>query len=441
MTPSTSLLVRRLLGLLLGLLLAGGAAAGDTGRQILVTFADPGMSRSSAGGPVGPGYRRGSASYLVAINVRRTARRIESEFDLEPVDEWPITSLKVHCVVYAVAATRDVDALLDALRDQPDIDSAQAMNSFEVLGADNADGGDPYAGLQHSLDRLELAAAHRWSRGEGSRVAIIDTGADTAHPELNTQIVAKVDFAGHFAGDRQRDFDSDAHGTAVAGVIGASTDNGVGIVGVAPRAAMSVLRACWYTAERDAAVCNSFTLAKALSHAIDSSAQVINMSLAGPADPLLSRLIVTALGKGKIIVAAAPRPDARHAFPATIDGVIVVDATDDDAIAADDRAIYAPGDDILVPVPGGKFDFASGSSLSAAHVSGIVALLLSRRPDLTHRETIRLLTGAGSTPGTSVSACRSLERLLGENGDCGSSGKVASRSDPELPVTGRSEGD
>lgn len=391
--------------------------------RILVTFDDPGMSRSARAGPVRPGYRRQGSTYLVSADVRRAARRLEQQFSMRLLDEWPIDPLKVHCIVYAIDATRDVDELLESLRRHPKVESAQRMNNFEVLGDTGPQSADPYVGLQHSISSLHITAAHRWSRGDGSKVAIIDTGADVRHPDLRAQIDVRLDFVG----DHVDEFEADAHGTAIAGIIGASSDNGIGIVGVAPSAELSILRACWYEDRNEAAVCDTFTLAKALSFAIESPAKVINLSLGGPPDPLLARLVQEALSAGKIVVAAAPLITADGAFPAGIAGVIVADAIERQTGAATGSTVFAPGDDILVAIPGGGFDYASGSSLSAAHVTGIVALLVSRQPALTPAAAGALLIDAGDPAHGSVSACRALARLLGETG-CGT---------PEFPADGR----
>ena len=106
------------------------------------------------------------------------------------------------------------------------------------------------------------------------------------HPDLRGRIVVARNFVD------ARDAVAELHGTAVAGIIGARADNGVGIVGVAPEAQLMALRACWQVpADANAAVCSSFTLAKALQFAIDNNARVINLSLGGPRDRLLERLV------------------------------------------------------------------------------------------------------------------------------------------------------
>ena len=243
--------------------------------KILVTFSDPGMSNAARAGPSGPGYRRRSSTYLTSVGVKRAANRIANEFDLVTFDEWPIISLKVHCLVFVVAADIPVEDLLARLRQRPEVDSAQLLNEFEVTATSGSGSEDPYANLQHNLNTLELTQAHSWSLGDGTNVTIIDTGADLEHPELKTQIASHRDFVER-AND---DFSADAHGTAVAGVIGAAAYNGIGMIGVAPLSRLSVLKACWHSQGRSRAVCDSFTLAKALSHAIESDTDGMTESL------------------------------------------------------------------------------------------------------------------------------------------------------------------
>lgn len=388
----------RLLAPMLVFLLCTAAFAEETPR-ILVTFADPGLNTAARAGPARPAYSRRASSYLVSVGVRRAADRVARDFDLVLVDEWPIAPLKVHCLVFKVDEDRSVDALLAELRERPEVESAQRLNTFEA----QATGGDPYANLQHNLDTLGLAEAHSLSRGDGATVTIIDTGADFEHPELATAIHAHHDFA------EGGDFVGDAHGTAVAGIIGAASGNDFGIVGVAPEARLHVLRACWYVEDKTAAVCDSFTLAKALSHALASNTGLINLSLGGPPDALLSRLVKHAISRGIVIVAAASQ---QSGFPANVPGVIVVGAEGD----RNGAPLSAPGVDILVPVPGGGFDYASGSSLSAAHVTGVIALMMAARPGVSQDDVVSLLAGSRAEGKGSINACRALAKLLDRTG-------------------------
>jgi subtilisin family serine protease len=345
----------------------------------------------------------------VSVNVNRAAKRLAKDFGLQKIDEWPILPLKVHCLLYAVGNDMPVDQLLALLRQRPEVESAQRLNEFEVSESIKESADDPYSGLQHNLDTLELDKAHAWSLGDGINVTIVDTGADFHQPELKNQIKTHRDFAP--ANDDE--FAADAHGTAIAGVIGAAANNGIGVVGVAPSAQLSVLRACWYRlGDKRRAVCDSFTLAKALSYALETETHIINLSLGGPSDALLGRLIELALQNDIVVVAAAPAAQA-YGFPAEIPGVIVVESEQSPGSSEAHRfPVQAPGDEILVPVPGGGFDYASGSSLSAAHVSGIVALLVAKQPDLSRDEISELLLGSRTIAGKSVNACRALAQLL-----------------------------
>jgi subtilisin family serine protease len=391
--------------------LTAAAQAGDPdGPRILVTFADPGLSNAARAGPPRPGYDRRSSTYLVSISVKRAADRVARDFGLLVVDEWPIVPLNVHCLVFAVGKGIAVQPLLQRLRERPEVESAQLLNVFEVSGTGGALGKDPYSRLQHSVDTLELEQAHVWSMGGGASVTIVDTGADVRHPELVSQIRVHLDFVG----TGEAEFDADAHGTAVAGVIGAAADNGVGMVGVAPSASLTVLKACWYTEGRARAVCDSFTLAKALAYAVDSGTEIINLSLGGPSDELLARLVGVALSRGMVVVAAAPG-EAGAGFPADVPGVIVAGAAAASGTSAG-TSLVAPGEEILVPTPGGGFDYASGSSLSAAHVSGIVALLLAKKPGLSRGDVSRLLVDSRAGADSSVNACRALAELLQRSG-------------------------
>jgi subtilisin family serine protease len=149
-------------------------------------------------------------------------------------------------------------------------------------------------------------------------------------------------------------------------------DNHVGIVGVAPRARLLALRACWQ-ASADDTLCTSLGLAIALHTAIDQGAHVINLSLGGPADRLIGQLVTTALARGIDVVAAADRRAARGGFPAEVPGVVAV--VDDDAGAVPPGMVGAPGTDVPTTLPGARWGVVSGASYAAAHVSGLLAVM------------------------------------------------------------------
>ena len=389
------------------------AEPGHEAARILVTFADSGLNKSARSGPAGPVYRRSNSPYLTSVSVSNAVRRIAKEFSLEKLEEWPIAPLDIHCVVFRLTTAVGSEELLAALNKRVDVESAQLLNDFGVYAVNRADLADPYSEMQHVLATLEIRQAHAWSLGAGVSVTIIDTGADLEHPELLHQIEAHEDFVTEPTGD----FSADAHGTAIAGIISAAADNGEGIIGIAPEARLNVFKACWYSPGKLRARCNSFTLAKALSQAIVSGTNIINLSLGGPSDVLLERLVREALRKNIIVVAAA-QGTGTPGFPANIDGVFVVDEINVGLPSVDvhQGAISAPGSEILVAVPHGGYDFSSGSSLAAAHVSGVIALLVAVEPDLNAHKINSLLMKSRVSGAGPVNACRAIALLLDTSG-------------------------
>ena len=208
-----------------------------------------------------------------------------AEYQLREVGNFPLDSIRVQCVVFQIPSERPLDAVLAQLRADPRVESVQPNQVFEGLQASHS---DPYASLIYGAASIGAVEAHRTRTGKGIKVAVVDTGADRDHPDLRGQIVKIT----NFVEGGERTFSRDRHGTAVIGIIAARADDGVGIFGVAPEAEVSAIKACWYPAGKNAkALCSSWTLAKAVDFAINAGAQVLNLSLSGPSDPLLARLI------------------------------------------------------------------------------------------------------------------------------------------------------
>ncbi len=372
-------------------------------RYIVLTVRNPAVAPPTHAASTAHGYDS-VGPYLAGSSARRESEAIAADFHLQPAASWPIALLGVHCLVYAVPPDADAEVLLARLARDPRVESAQPLFSFATLASTY---NDPYAQLQRNVAQMSIAQAHGLSRGGGVRVAVIDTGVDVGHPDLpahGTSVRNFVDTDGSA-------FRADAHGTAVAGVIAAVPNNGIGIVGVAPDAQLLAYKACWRTAAGIAAVCNTFTLAQALAAAIEARADIINLSLAGPSDPLLTRLVKRGLARGAIVVGAVPADGLRRSFPTDIDGVLAVDAIE--AGHHFTGTIAAPGRDILSLAPDGHYDFYSGSSLATAEVSGLVALLRAERPHLTGREAAALLVGVPGAAGIGdvPNACTALAAL------------------------------
>jgi subtilisin family serine protease len=387
---------------------------------IVVTVRNDSLPVSARAGSTLRGYD-GAAQYSAGAPAQDAVHSLASAYQLREVSGWPISELGVHCVVFQLPTGSTASTMLARLKQDKRVESAQPLNVFATRSTTY---NDPYQDLQANITTMGVQAAHQWSRGAGVNVAVIDTGADVAHPDLAGRIVEQQNFVDADTAA----FNHDRHGTAVAGVIGADSNNHVGIVGIAPEARLHIYKACWQNDPAGAsASCNTFTLAKGLAAAIDARVQIVNLSLAGPEDSLLTRLVVRAQEHGLIFVGAAPQSDnaaaASGQFPTNIKGVLRVAATDAPLVLADE--LRAPGTDVLTLAPQGRYGLVSGNSLATASVSGAVALLLSRDKNISVDELQQLLAGSTRVADTGVNACAALAALLN---------KAACAETPSVPV-------
>jgi subtilisin family serine protease len=376
----------------------------------VVAVVNPLAARPSAVGGTAHGYGTVS-NYRVGASAAGVIRDLAAQYNLTRVSEWPIEQLGMHCVLFRIPPGTTREAMLERLRTDPRVRIAQPLNEFESATKAEPGFDDPYARLQANVLALDVAEAHAISRGTGVRVAIIDTGIDTRHPDL----AGRTQLTRNYVDNDAESFRADRHGTQVAGLIAAAANNGIGIVGVAPDVRLLALKACWQAGAASAGRCNSFTIAQAIADALTARAQVINLSLVGPSDPLLEALIAKAIGAG-IIVVGAVSDDKRFGFPAKLPGVLAV--AEAEAGAEDAGVLRAPARDIVTLVPDGHYDFASGSSLATAQVSGVVALLLARNQklgqarlrELLSQSTVQHDTTRG--PYLSVNACTALALVV-----------------------------
>ena len=198
---------------------------------------------------------------------------------------------------------------------------------------------------------------------------------------------------------------AEKHGTAIASLIAADASNGRGMVGIAPDVELLALRACWEAGDERRGRCNTFSLARALNFAIINEADVINLSLAGPEDPILSELVDTALARGIVVIAAEP-PEAGMGFPSADSRVITARASGSESTRR--CSVPAPGKEVLSAKPDDSYDFFSGSSVAAAQVSGAAALVLSATDDLGIDALSRILLDASGGGATDLDICTAM---------------------------------
>jgi len=245
-------------------------------------------------------------------------------------------------------------------------------------------------GTQYAVNKLHLAEAHRIAMGTNVLVAVIDSEVDSKHPDLAGAVIDEFDAVG-------RPDQPHAHGTGMTGAIVAHRQ----LKGVAPAARIVAVHAFSPDAGESAQATTSHILA-GLEWAIKKGARVINMSFAGPYDPMLALAMKKAHDKGIVLVAAAGNagPKSPPLYPAADPNVIAVTATDqNDRIFAGANqgpyiAVAAPGVDILEPAPNAGYQVTTGTSVAAAHVSGVAALMIERNPALDPDSVHEILTAS-----------------------------------------------
>jgi hypothetical protein len=389
------------LGLVVALAAAGlaratpnpGAGAVDDPRQkILVMLRLPPQHlrpNTDYGGSYGDGI--GSAAR------RRVAVRLARAHGLTVVDDWPMPLVGVDCFVLTVPAGRSPAELATALSADPAVAWSEPMNLFAAQGAPSHN--DPLYLTQPAAREWRLADLHKVATGRNVRVAVVDSRVEVTHPDLLGQVPVSENFV------LDRSTRPEQHGTAVAGLIAAKADNGVGIAGVAPGARLMALRACWQLPGASGTVCDSLSLAKALSFAITHSAQVINLSLSGPPDVLLGKLVDAAQSRRITVVGAFDRDLPHGGFPASHAGVVSVA---EEASGSLPPGVYAaPGRDVPTTVPGAHWALVNGASFAAAQVSGLIALTRERgRSQPGSMTLVSVRPGGGE-----IDACATLARV------------------------------
>jgi subtilisin family serine protease len=269
-----------------------------------------------------------------------------------------------------------VSDVIRALEGDGGVSAAQPNYRFTLQQSESTQSTELQA-MQYSLAKLHVAQAHRISTGVQVLVAVIDSGIDTSHPEIAGMVAESFDAVAAKE-------PADSHGTAMAGAIIAHAQ----LKGVAPGARLLAIRA--FTVSGNATDGTTLNIARGIDWAVAHGARVINMSFAGPNDPGLARVLAAARKKGVVLVAAAGNagPKSPPLYPAADPNVIAVTATDAQdkllpvAVRGRHIAVAAPGVDILGPAPGGGFQMSTGTSIAAAEVSGIAALLCEQKRDI-----------------------------------------------------------
>lgn len=264
---------------------------------------------------------------------------------------------------------------------------------------------DPYWRDSWALPKVHAADAWGWTTGRAATViAVLDTGVDRGHPDLRSSLVAGYDFVNH----DDDPSDDHGHGTAVAGVIAARSNNGIGVASPCWRCSLMPVKVIGADGSGQAD-----DVAEGILWATDHGAAVINMSftLSGP-DPAVEQAVADAVARGVVVVAAAGNDgDQTVTYPAAYPGVLSVAGTD----GADARygwssygswvQLAAPGCG-MTTLRGGSYGDFCGTSAAAAFVSGLAGLARSYGAALPGSAIAEVIAASAKRIGDAVSAGR-----------------------------------
>ena len=354
----------------------GGGSGGPVGRN------NGGGNRNNGGGAPPQGNQNFVPNEVITAfapgATPQAINQVARRYDLTQLDSQNFPLIGTSLYRWRIGGSRSVANTVRALGGERIVANVQPNFIFTLQEETAKIAAVPHGdAAQYVLAKLQSAQAQQVATGKDVLVAVIDSDIDAKHPDLDATIVKSFDALG---GNEK----PHAHGTSIAGAIAAHGK----LLGIAPGAQVLAARA--FDDTPGAAHGSSFSIYKSLQWAADNNARVVNMSFAGPADPALQRMLAAAYDKGMVLIAAAGNagPKSDPLYPAADPNVIAVTATDSDdhlfPMANRGRyiAVAAPGVEIFALAPGNEYVFTTGTSIAAAHVSGIAALLLEHKPSL-----------------------------------------------------------
>ena len=329
------------------------------------------------------GYEPNDILVAVSEGQSSTFGSLAVEYGLNLEDTLQSALLPFALAKFTLSEGLQVHGLVEALEDNPLVLAATPNFRYTTMAEKIP------TSFQFAKHRINLDKAHEIATGKAIKIAVIDTGIDIDHKELEGSVIDRFDAIG------SNDDSSITHGTAIAGVIAAKS----AITGVAPDVGILSAKTFASSDDDETSFGTTYGIIKSLDWAYRSGARVFNLSFAGPKDPVLISALDRLSAQNAIMIGAAGNfgPGKPPAFPAAHTSVIAVTATDhndkiyDRANRGSYIAVAAPGVDVLTTTPGDSYEMLSGTSIATAHVSGVVALLLEHDPNIDPKTIARLL--------------------------------------------------
>jgi hypothetical protein len=348
----------------------------------------------AAGGPSGPSGPHVAGELLVAAAGGVSDTELEQQYRAhggQLIRMLP--RINVHHIRVAPQA---LDAVEAALEKNPHVRFVER----NFLAHGGATPNDPGYGSQWYLPKISSPAG--WDITKGSwnvPIAVIDSGVDPVHPDLSAKLIPGY----NFLGGNTDTHDVLGHGTAVAGVAAAITNDSMGVAGVAWENAIMPLVVL--DASNYASYAN---IASAITYAADHGAKVINISIGGSSySSTLQSAVDYAWNHGLVIAACAMNySTSTPYYPAALAHVLAVSATDqnDQPASFTDYgnwiSLAAPGTSIYTTTNGGGYGYWQGTSFSSPQVAALAALLFSLNPSLTNTQVVNLMKSSTDDLGT-----------------------------------------
>ncbi|MFC7786856.1 Ig-like domain-containing protein [Rossellomorea sp. GCM10028870] len=291
---------------------------------------------------------------------------------------------------------QDVESFIKDLENDSDVEYAEPDHLIKLNHVPN----DSYYSLQWHHQNIE--SERTWDQTKGSSdvvVAVIDNGVDVDHPEFAGRIVAPYDTVYNTTTMTKGD-----HGTHVAGIIGSSMDNWMGLAGVAPETSIMPIDA--FFNEESA---YSSDVIEGIYYAVNNGADIINMSLGNYYySSVYNDAIQYAYDNGVVVIAAAGNDNTSDShYPSSYSNVISVASTTEYDTKSGfsnygyDIDIAAPGSSILSTLPDSEYGWMDGTSMASPVVAGVAALILANEPDLTNDQVADRLYASADDLGAS----------------------------------------
>ena len=340
-----------------------------------------------------------SDELIVVFNDNLSNKTINNIVRNENATVKNIKRLDDDSVSVRVKISDDMETAIDSFKDNPRVAFVQPNYKYKVNSDASVYNNPNY---QYHIDLIKTKEA--WSlvesKGNTTKVSVIDTGVDVKHEDLQKNLVSNSSYTQTVGGiKKQVVYDSDHHGTHVTGIIGATYGNGIGVSGVASGNNNNLAKIMVVGTSFDGENMYTSDIIDAINYSKDNGAKVINMSFGGTGrDRAMEAAIRDAYDNGIVLVAASGNDESNEfSSPSDFKEVISVNASNkynkpvywsDYGISKD---ISAPGYNILSTTPGNTYKLLSGTSMASPIVAGVVALMLDANPSLTPAEVYNIL--------------------------------------------------